>query len=793
MKKVSLKVIIKIILFNLIILHSHAQQMTQTIRGKLVDTDSKFPIVGATVIVLGTEPLIGASTDAEGNFELKNVPIGRIDLKVSSIGYKDIFPSNLTVISGKELSINLEMEESLMQMDEIVIKANQDKTEVNNDMAIVGIRSFDVEETSRFAGSRNDPARMAANFAGVSGANDSRNDIIIRGNSPSGVLWRLEGIDIPSPNHFSSFGSTGGPVSMLNNNLLAKSDFMTAAFPAQYGNALAGVFDLQMRKGNSSKHEFLGQVGFNGFEAGAEGPFSKNSNASYLVNYRYSTLGVFDALGIDFGTGSAIPQYQDLSFKLDFPTKKAGRFTIFGLGGTSSIDLLGSEADLENDTDLYGNENEDIRNANRTGIIGLSHTYFFNETLFSKLTVAATYQQGKVRIDSLDNNRIPINQNNINNEQSKIALNFLLNKKFNARNSLTSGIIAEFFNARFTDSLLVGSGWHKRADFDGNSFLAQAYSQWQHKFSDKLVLNTGLHFQYFDLNQSTSLEPRLGLRYNLAKNQSLSLGYGLHSQIQPILSYFQETQQENGSPLLTNKNLDFTRSHHFALAYDYSISSALRLKAEIYYQNIQDAAVESVPSSFSMLNAGADFGLPDNTNLVNNGIGRNYGMELTLEKFFSKGYYFLVTGSFFQSEYQGSDEKWRNTAFNGNYVVNLLAGKEFNLSTNKKHQLAFDWKLTAAGGRYYTPVDLQASENAGYAIYQEDKAYSERFKDYFRTDLKISYRMNSKKVTHEFSVDMQNISNQQNEFLKTYNRRTNDLNTEYQLGLFIVPQYRILF
>lgn len=142
-------------------------------------------------------------------------------------------------------------------------------------MATVSARSFTVEETSRYAGSLNDPSRMAANYAGVSSTSDARNDIIIRGNSPLGVLWRLNGMEIPNPNHFGSLGTTGGPVSILNNNLLDKSDFLTGAFPAEYGNALAGVFDLQMRSGNNEKTEFLGQVGFNGFELGAEGPIGK--------------------------------------------------------------------------------------------------------------------------------------------------------------------------------------------------------------------------------------------------------------------------------------------------------------------------------------------------------------------------------------------------------------------------------------------------------------------------------------------------------------------------------------
>lgn len=183
-------------------------------------------------------------------------------------------------------------------------------------------RQLSTDEAFRYAGTRSDPSRMAQNFAGVSGTNDGRNDIIIRGNSPVGVLWRMDGIDIPNPNHFSTLGATGGPVSILNINTLKNSDFLTSAFPAQYGNALAGVFDLKLRNGNNEKNEFIGQLGFNGFEFGAEGPLNKNSKASYLVNYRYSMVAALQSIGLNFGTGSATPYYQNSTFKINIPTKK---------------------------------------------------------------------------------------------------------------------------------------------------------------------------------------------------------------------------------------------------------------------------------------------------------------------------------------------------------------------------------------------------------------------------------------------------------------------------------------
>lgn len=786
-------------LFTLLLLNlfSHwlmAQQGAQTIKGTITDAQSRYPLIGANVVVVGSSPLIGASTDANGNFKLGNVPLGRQALKVSYLGYQDRVLSNILVTSGKEVAISVELEEQVITANEVVVVAERNKTETNNEFATLSARSFDIEETSRYAGSRNDPARMAANFAGVSGANDARNDIVIRGNSPAGLLWRLDGINIPNPNHYGALGSSGGPVSMLNNNVLDRSDFFTAAFPAQYGNALAGVFDLQMRDGNKDKREYLGQIGFNGFELGAEGPFSKNSRASYLVNYRYSTLGVFQAVGLEFGTGSATPQYQDLTFKIDIPTSKAGRFTLFGLGGTSRIKFLGNDIDTTSSNNLFGEENEDSYSDFRTGILGASYTSYHNPSTYSKISVAASTAWQSYQEDSLSTeNRSPVRSIEADFTQNKFSLNYLINKKFNARNSATLGLISDLYDFTLTEKSLVSpAAFRNVRNSQGNSLLTQAYGQWQHRFTDLLTLNSGLNLQHFSLSNSLALEPRLGLKYQFAPKQSLNFGYGYHSQMQPLLTYFNQTQLPDGTVWQTNKDMDFTRSQHLVLGYDLMITSNMRLKAESYYQYISKAPVEQRPGTFSMLNAGADFEMPDEDSLINNGTGRNYGIELTLEKFYSQGYYFLFTSSLFDSRYRGSDNVLRSTAFNGKYVVNLLTGKEFKVG-KKNNIFNIDWKLTTAGGRNATPIDFEKSRLAGEAVYIQDKAFSTQLGSYFRTDIKFSFRMNRKKATHEFSLDLQNATNHKNVFTQRYSARTNRIATEYQMGFFPIPQYRLLF
>ncbi|MCB0529434.1 MAG: carboxypeptidase-like regulatory domain-containing protein, partial [Saprospiraceae bacterium] len=263
---------------------ANAQQYTQTVKGIVLDKAVKTPLIGATVTLLDSDPPVGAVSDAEGRFRLPEVSVGRRTLRVRYLGYKEAVISNVIVNSGKETDLVIELEEDLLAAREVVVLAKAEKQKPLNELSTVSARTFSVEETQRFAVAVNDPARMASAYAGVVTAEDGNNIIVIRGNAPNGLLWRMEGVDIPNPNHFSTLGTTGGPVSALNPNLIANSDFLTGAFPAEYGNALAGVFDINLRTGNKERFEFMGQLGaFSGLEALAEGPLNKKNDGSFVI------------------------------------------------------------------------------------------------------------------------------------------------------------------------------------------------------------------------------------------------------------------------------------------------------------------------------------------------------------------------------------------------------------------------------------------------------------------------------------------------------------------------------
>ncbi len=780
-------------------------QLTQTIRGSVIDKNTRVSLPGANVILLNSDPVVGTATDNDGKFRLEHVPIGRVGIKVSYLGFKDVIISNLNLITGKELILTIEMEEIAIMSQEVVISASREKFKPINEMATVSSRGFTIEETQRYAGSRNDVARMAANYAGVRGTDDSRNDIIIRGNSPTGLLWRLEGVDIPNPNHYGASESTGGPVSILNNNQLANSDFMTGAFPAEYGNAISGVFDLKMRNGNDEKHEFLGQIGFNGLELGAEGPLSRKNGSSYILNYRYSTLEFFNLLGIEFGTGTAIPHYQDISFKLNFPKTKLGSFSIFGIGGKSDISILDSEQDTtESKLNFYTGEGFDLTNGSDMAVTGITHTLLINSTTYTRFTLAGTFHDFRTHIDSItpvSHEILPYFRNS--HVEKKLFGSFYLNKKINSQHSFKPGIIISFLNYNFIDSAFSDNRmkFDILTEFKGATTLLQPYFEWQYKINNTLTLNSGLHYQYYFFNSTSSLEPRAAIKWNFRENKSLSFGYGYHSQLLPITVYFDQVLLSDGSYRNVNHNLDMIHSQHFVVGYDWILRSNLRIKSEVYYQSITNAAVDgNEKNSYSILNQGANFYVWTPDTLVNSGKGKNYGLEITVEKFLTKGLYYLFTGSLYQSKYTGSDGVERNTAFNGNFVLNALAGKEWNLSNDpekikrRNYLLLVDLKSTYAGGQRYTPLTSdQIGPGNFVASYSDDSAYSQQFKNYFRTDLRVAVKKNSKKISMEWAIDLQNLFNTKNIFSQNFNTKTGEVDYTYMIGLLVVPQFKIEF
>lgn len=753
-----------------------SQNFHQTIRGTVKDIETQKNVEAAIIQVLNTNPLLQAITNEKGEYRIDSVPVGRYEIRIFCLGFEDKIVSNWLIKTGKESVLAVELQSALVNLKAVEVKAQKGTV---NEMITVSGRTFSAEDTKRYPATLNDPSRMAMSYAGVTSGYDRDNEIIIRGNAAKGLLWMLEGIEVPSPNHFSGIGSSTGAVSMLSGTMLANSDFITGAFPAEYGNATSGVFDIKLRNGNNEKREYTFQAGFLGLDAALEGPFKKGKQASYIANYRYSSTSIFNLLGAKI-QGDAVPQFQDFSFKLSFPTQKAGIFNVYGLAGSSDI------------TQKLNDRKEGY--SYNLGTVGLSHHYILNDRNYVKSIISVHHKN--MVFKSLKTNRYKETED-YKSDFKDAALNVAVNltSKINSKNTIKTGIQYHHINYDyFTKTIYTYSNNKSQADIHmdetDHADQNQAYVSWKYRINNRLSLINGVHFLQLSLNKKYSIEPRSAIKYQLTNSQSLSAAFGIHSRIEPFKTYMGKSVL-NGDTAKRNQYLDFTKARHYVLSYENSINQNLFLKAEIYYQQLYDVPISpDTASKYSTLNYESTY---YSGQLVNWGTGRNYGIEITVDKKISQGYFFLVTASFFESTYKAADKVERNTLYNANYVSNYIIGREFWIGEKRKNMINTNIRVNWAGGKRYTPIDLAESRKEGYEITDRQHYFSSQYEDYFRIDIQIGYIRNHLKYTSELRLDIQNVTNRRNLFNMYYDDLTEQVERSYQLGIIPILSYKVEF
>lgn len=759
-------------------------QPTQTIRGTVIDHSSNEPIAFASVTVLNTTPLLGGTTDGSGNFAIINVPVGRYDIQASFMGYESTIIREVTINSAKELFLTIRLKENVHLLGEVVIKPNVNKEQPLNSMATVSARMLSVEEANRYAGGFDDPARLASSFAGVS-SNTEDNGIIVRGNAPKFLQWKMEGIEIPNPNHFGdliSFG--GGAFTALSSQMLANSDFFTGAFPAEYSNALSGVFDLAMRTGNNQNREHTFQMGLIGIDVSSEGPFKKGGKASYLFNYRYSTLSLLGPVLPEDADGM---RYQDLSFKLNFPTKKAGIFSVWGIG---LIDKASDKAKKDSTEWVYYNHNEENKIRLQMGAAGISHEYFYKNNAFVKTTLAATANGTHWSTQKLNSELLLQPHREIVNNNYNLVLSSFINNKFGARHTNKSGILVTgmMYDILLNSSPALTIPPQEIVNTSGFSTLMSAYSSSSVSLTSGLMMNIGINSQLFTLNNRYTIEPRLGFRQRITKNQSIGLAYGSHSRLERLNFYFNNSLSTGESAV--NKNLDFTKAHHFVLSFDRKLTDLILLRVEPYFQYLYSVP-ETSDKSFSLINLQGDWFFAEK--LKNIGKGRNYGVDVTIEKYVSKGYYYLVTASVFSSEYQGAGGVWHNTRFNRSYAFNFLGGKEWRMGANNQNVLSLNSRFTYQGGNRYSPVNEAASHEMRNIVYDETRPFSMQAQPSLNVHFTASYKLNKPKSSREIAIKILNLTGQPDSYGYKYNQANKTVEKD-QVSI-IIPNlsYKIEF
>ena len=755
----------------------------QTIRGLVLDKVTEVPLIGATVDLPGLESPRGAVTDTVGWFVIKNLHPGRYAVRVRYLGYEDEQLPDVLVVAGKDADLRILLEESGQSIQVVTISGTK-KTKPVNKMAKVSAIALNPETVMRYSGGRNNIARMAANFAGIGATDDYQNNIVVRGNSPTGLLWRLEGIPIPNPSHLSTYGNSGGSFNALNPNLLAQSDFLTGAFPAEFGNTIAGVMDMNFRAGNKERYEFTGQVGaWSGVEATAEGPVWKKQNGSFIAGYRYSFVDLLQGLGVKFG-GSYVPQYQDLNWKFDVG-KGRHHFGFFGLAGKSHILVQGENVDPENP---YHPPTEDSELSGKLLVAGVRHQFMLDSVSYLRTVISYSTNQTDSKGWNLDDNGGRTQWLDESDVSESLRLSSLWQRRHTKRLTMRAGVLIQ--SASIDTRLYTKEDtpdFIPVRDYDGRLWLLEAFAQTQYKVKKRYSVNIGLHSQHLPLSGKTTLEPRAALKLKLPDGNDIILAYGYLAQTPATAALFFTTPDD----VTPNLKLDFLRSHQGVVAWEKKFSEEWRIRAEAYFQWQTTVPVRNYPDGFSLLNFGSDFSIWDFSDLKSSGYGKNYGLELTLTKVYRNGFYALFTTSLFESKYQGSDEVWRSTAFNSQYIVNALLGKEFPLQ--RHWTFVTDTKISLSGGRWYTPIDLEQSIVADTEIRDESQPYAAQYPAFFRWDAKIGVRYDARRLTHHLLLDFTNLTNRQNVYAYRYFRGNSAISTQYQLGFTPDFIYRIQF
>ena len=762
-------------------------QINQTIRGQVCDVASGEPMIGVTITVENGTTLATVS-DADGNFIINNVPVGRHSVRATYIGYEPVLLKEQLVSSSKELVLTLRMRESISQLGEVVVKPRVNKQQPLNEMAQVGARMFSVEEATRYAGGMADPARTASMFAGVA-TGGATNGISIHGNSPQMLQWRVEGVEVPNPNHFADISEAGGGVfTSLNGTVLANSDFLTGAMPAEFGNALSGAFDMKMRVGNNTKYEHAIQVGTLGVDFASEGPLGRNTKASYLVNYRYSFLEIAKKLHA-INMEKETLDYQDLSFKLNIPTTKAGTFAVWFTG---LIDRYENEVPDVSDWETLWDMN-DSWSRQRNCAVGLTHNYRFKNggTLHSSVAYTGAYT--RLAMNNYDEQMTKTPGADGRNAQWNVIISTQHQHKFSSRYTMQNGFEHQHiaFNTWLDWLHETGGPLYRVYESDGNTGLTRFYTNHKIALSRRLSTVAGINVMWFNLNNQWLVEPRISFQYKTSPSSTLSVAYAMNSRKETTDTYF--VLNANSQKPNANSQLGLTRSHHISASFAQRLGENAMLKIEPYWQWLFDVPVEQ-GTTYSVLNHRSF--MQDRT-LVNEGAGRNYGVDLTLERYLKDGLYGMLTATLFKSEYRDAQGQWHHSRHDRGYITNILGGKEWMVGKAKKNVFGINGRLTLMGGDRYTPIpegttfeDIAKRPDKSIPEIDGADPYSAQMKMNVGYAFSVKYTINKRRTAHHFILEYLQMKTFQGQ---TFDLRTHEIVDKFTSLTFPNIAYRVEF
>ena len=736
-----------LLLLLLGLLTTVSAQPTHRIKGTVIDKASRQPLEFINVLVLGLGR--GGVTDAEGHFNIGEVPPGIYRLQASAVGYKTILTPEY-IVSTKDLTIQIETEENLTELEGVTVTASPFRRDPESP---VGLRVIGLQEIEKSPGANRDISRIVQSYPGVAFSPAGyRNDLIVRGGSPSENRFYLDGVEIPNINHFSTQGASGGPVGIINADLIREVNFYTGAFPTDRGNAMSSVLDFKLRDGDMERNSLKATLGASEVSLASNGHIGKKT--SYLVSVRQSYLQfLFDMLGLPF-----LPTFTDAQFKLKTRFNANNELTILGLGGIDNMKL---------NTKLDGEKAEYI----------LSYLPKIQQETFTLGAVyrhyAGIHVQSVVVSHSYLNNR---NTKYLNNDESSTDnLSLKLRSveqetKFRIENTSTFGNWKINFGANLDYSQYTNTTFQRVYIDEGRTFDYHTYlGMWRwgifgtinyattdERFTASLGVRTDANnFSSGMKGMGDQLSPRLSLSYRLTDGLYLSGNAGLYYQLPPYTGL--GFKDNNGA--WVNKYLRYMSVSQESLGLSWHPGNTFELSAEGFYKQY-DKIPFSIADGIPLACKGNDYGVIGNEALSSTAQGRAYGIEILMKWLIAKKLNLASSFTLFKSEYRNNKQsEYIASAWDNRYIFNMSGTYNF------PHNWSLGMKISCIGGAPYTPYDVENSSlvtawNAqGRPYYDYTKYNTGRLPTFGQLDVRVDKTFYLKRCMLGFYIDLQNVTN----------------------------------
>ncbi|MCB0706663.1 MAG: TonB-dependent receptor [Saprospiraceae bacterium] len=767
---------------------------SQVLRGEVLNDFNEEPLIAVIVQLFMEQDTLHTITDSIGHFAFEEVPVGRVSMQFNLLGFK---PGNLTgvlVESGKESVVQISLVPISTELETIVVQEDR-----YSDKPQAAFSLITTEQINRYPSNFFDPGRFVTQFPGWINDHDGGNSISVRGASPAFFQWRFEGVEMVNPNHTANAGTFGdrstpgaGGINMLSAEATSSANtFRGAETDIRFSNSLSGTMDMKYRKGNTTHLEKMVRVGLIGLEAALEGPLKEGSEASYLIHYRYSFVGLLGALGVSFG-GEDI-RFQDLSFNLNLPTENAGTFSIFGLGGTSSNAFIGDpeseETPLEKDFQV-------IDFHSRTGMVGLKHwgrvgqSGSWNTRLgisalesdrFSD-TASDTIPFQILEADSLQERKLfastYLNWGDLDDDFFKVGISYL------QRQSNSTGLIDRYRSEAV--NYLIDS------NYDLSLNLIRAFGSWTKTFGSQWECYIGFNIAYYPEGDEFNPELRVYAQYQTLDHfHTWKAGYQSFSQLPPAEAY----ATFGANPPEKRIVFPLMKTESISLDYYWMLPDNMRFYAGIYH-NLYYNLPQSVDPKygFSAFNQLERIRV-DPSAVSDEGEGRTFGLDLGLRKELSVEWFYLVSASVFRSLYTNAKGIEFPSQFDRKFSFSGTLGREWLkvLDEGRTRILGASIRPVLTGGLRIAPIDEVASAASGITIFDYSDGYIDQLPAYFRIDFQFSVNWNKPGLSQRLSVDIQNLTNQQNLAFYYFDQVQAKVVERYQLGLIPVLSYRLSF